>query len=255
MNRRYAAPTILAAALFLLLTGSAAALQLTEASTFEVDLAADGRISLENVNGNVTIMAWDNDQVSIEAVKKGRSQEALDATEIVIDDQTDRLHIETRYAKETNRRHDSASVDYTIHVPRQARLDEIELVNGSLTLEGIGGDVVASLVNGEVKARELSGDAEISTVNGRLDIALSELSADSRIDLSSVNGSVDLSLPGRVDAEVDASTVHGGIKNDFGLEVDRGEFVGRKLRGTLGGGGARLELSNVNGSISIRQAS
>ncbi len=256
MKPRHTLVSLIATALFLTLPFSAAGFQFTEDSTYSFPLTTDGRISLENVNGDVKIEAWDRDEVSIEAVKKGRSQEALDAAEIDIDAREDSIHIETRYP-ERNRdrgRHDAASVDYTLYVPRGAELDEIELVNGSLSLDGIAGDVAASLVNGEVNASGLTGDAEISTVNGELEIALAELGAGRSVDLSSVNGSVRLEVPGGAGAEVDASTVHGDIRNDFGLEVDRSGFVGKSLEGTLGGGGARIRLSNVNGSIVLRQA-
>lgn len=254
MNRRQAQITTWVAVLSLSFSAAAAAFQMTEASTFEHSLAADGRVSLENVNGDVTIEAWDQADVRIEAVKKARSQEALDAAEIRVDARDGSIHVETRYDRQWNRGRDAASVDYTLYVPRDARLDEIELVNGSLTVSGVAGDLAASLVNGEVKASGLTGNTEISTVNGRLEVALAELDADRSIELSSVNGSLQLRVPGYAGADVRASTVHGGIDNDFGLEVDRSELVGRKLRGALGGGGARVDLSNVNGSISILQA-
>ncbi|MCP3959352.1 MAG: DUF4097 family beta strand repeat protein [bacterium] len=251
-SRLHKLTTLFAAALFLTLAGGAAALQMSEDYTYSYALTADGRLSLENVNGDVKIEAWDRDEVSIEAIKRGRSQEALDAARIDIDASDDRIRIETRYARDGRR--DSASVDYTIYVPRGAELDEIELVNGSLDLSGVAGDVAASLVNGEVTARDLAGNVEISSVNGEMVVALAEFDADHSIDLSSVNGSLELKMPGRADADIEATTVHGGIRNDFGLEVDRSGFVGRKLRGQMGAGGARISLSNVNGSIDISQA-
>ena len=141
-----------------------------------------------------------------------------------------------------------------LYVPRTAEFDEIELVNGSLTLEGVAGDVAASLVNGDVDARGLTGNTEISTVNGELEIELAELDAGRRVELSSVNGSLRLEVPGRRRRRGRGqSTVHGGIGNDFGLEVDRSGFVGKSLEGSFGGGGARILLSNVNGSIDIRR--
>ena len=249
-------PALLAATVLLTLPLAAAAFQITEESTSTHALSAGGRLSLENVNGDVTITGWDRDEVVIEAVKKGRSQEALDATEIDIDADADRIRVETRYRdreREWGRGRDAASVDYTIRLPRGAALDEIELVNGSLTLEDLSGDVTASLVNGRVRATGLSGDVELSSVNGELEVALGALDPDRSIELSSVNGSLELALPGSADADVEASTVHGRIRNDFGLEVEREGFVGRKLRGVLGAGGARIELSNVNGSIDLRQ--
>ncbi len=254
MKPRHMLP-ILAIVLFLALPFTAAAFQFTEDSTYTFTLAEGGQISLDNVNGDVTIEAWDRDEVSIEAIKKGRSQEALDAAEIDIEATDDAIHIETRYPERRKQgRRDAASVDYTLYVPRSAELDEIELVNGSLTLDGIAGDVAASLVNGEVEARGLTGNTEISTVNGELEIELAELDAGRKVELSSVNGAVRLEVPGSAGAEVEASTVHGDIRNDFGLEVDRSGIVGQSLEGTFGGGGARILLSNVNGSIDIRQA-
>ena len=253
MNARHPKLALLAA-LFLTLPWTALASQMSEESTFSYPLADGGRVSLENVNGDVTIEAWDQDEVSIEAVKRGRSQEALDDVEIEIDAREDRIRIETRYRqRERGGRRDSASVDYTIFVPRGAELDEIELVNGSLSLEGMSGDVAASLVNGEVTARGLTGNVEISSVNGEMEVSLDELDSDRSISLSSVNGALELAMPGYVDADVEATTVHGDIRNDFGLDVDRSGFVGQRLRGTLGGGGARIRLSNVNGSIELNQ--
>ena len=54
---------------------------------------------------------------------------------------------------------------------------------------------------------------------------------------------------------LEASTVHGGISNDFGLRVRNHRIVGHDLHGELAGGGARIKLSNVNGTIEIRHGS
>ena len=56
-------------------------------------------------------------------------------------------------------------------------------------------------------------------------------------------------------AEVEASTVSGNISNDFGLTAIRHQYVGHSLHGQLGGGGAMVKLSNVNGTIEISHAS
>jgi DUF4097 and DUF4098 domain-containing protein YvlB len=74
------------------------------------------------------------------------------------------------------------------------------------------------------------------------------------ISLGSVNGPVTLIIPSDSNAVIKADTVHGGISNDFGLPVRRGEYVGRDLAGQLGQGGARIKLGNVNGPITIKHA-
>ncbi len=227
----------------------------TREDTQTFPLAADGRLRLENINGDVVIEAWDRAEVSVQTVIRARSQESLEEVTIAIDARDDSIHIETVYPERENRwgHNNPASVDYTIRMPRGGQIDELELVNGSLVLSGVTGDVNGSLVNGQAEASDLAGDVELSTVNGSLDVSLTELGADQSIKLESVNGSLQLKVPGYADADIEASTVHGGISNDFGLEEKRGRYVGSSLRGTLGNGGARVELDNVNGSISIRE--
>ncbi len=239
-------------ALTLLLATTAGA-RMNRENVQSFPLAADGRLSLENVNGDVTIEAWDRDEVSVETVIRAESQESLDEVEVVIDADADRIRIETVYPERRHRSHQAASVDYMIRMPRSASIDGLELVNGSLTLAGLAGDVEAALVNGRAEARELGGDVTIETVNGSLEVSLTALEAGQSVSLESVNGSLELAIPGYANADIEAETVHGRIKNDFGLEAEDGRWVGSSLSGTLGRGGARVELENVNGSINIRQ--
>jgi DUF4097 and DUF4098 domain-containing protein YvlB len=78
--------------------------------------------------------------------------------------------------------------------------------------------------------------------------------AGASVELSSVNGSVELTIPSDAKAEIEASTVSGGINNDFGLHVNHHRFVGHDLHGELGAGGTRIKLENVNGRIEVRHA-
>ncbi|HSS96746.1 MAG TPA: DUF4097 family beta strand repeat-containing protein [Terriglobales bacterium] len=221
-------------------------------------LAADGRVSLSNINGAAHIVGWDRNEVKVDAIKYAHRQERLDEAKIIIDASSNRVSIRTQYPEHDNNwnwgSHDNpASVEYTITVPRNARLDKIELINGGLDIKGVSGEVQASCINGTLVASELGGRAELSTINGTLKAQLERLSA-SPVELSSVNGSVSLTLPSDAQAELEASTVHGGISNDFGLNVDRHQWVGRDLHGKLGDGRTHIKLSNVNGAIHIEHA-
>lgn len=217
-------------------------------------LTEKGRLSLDNINGDVEIKGWDRAEVYLEARIRGGSSKTLDGVEIDVDVHSDRIHIETDYPdSRSGWGRDWAEVDYLLKVPRGAELSEISLVNGSLRVENVAGNVEASLVNGNLEARGLAGSVELSSVNGSVDLALDRLGAGQRIEVESVNGSIDLQLAGEPDAEISAETVHGRISNDFGLKVDKGEFVGSDLRGRLGSGSGRVSLENVNGSIRIRR--
>ena len=118
-------------------------------------------------------------------------------------------------------------------MPRNARLDEIKLINGSLDITGVSGEVNASCINGRLEAHNLAGRARLSTINGRLDAKFDQL-AGQVMELNSVNGSVDLTIPSDSNAEVEASTVSGNINNDFGLHVNNHRFVGHDLQRRIG---------------------
>jgi hypothetical protein len=221
-------------------------------------LTADGRVELDNINGAVQISSWDRNEVKVDAVKYADTKERLDEAKIEIESGPDHLSIRTKYPHRDQSwnwgSHDNpASVEYTLTVPRTARLDEIKLINGSLDVTGMKGEVRASCINGRLEAHDLAGPARLSTINGRLDARFEQL-AGHEVELSSVNGSVDLTIPSDSKAELEASTVSGGINNDFGLHVNHHRFVGHDLRGELGSGGARIKLGNVNGRIEIHHA-
>jgi DUF4097 and DUF4098 domain-containing protein YvlB len=221
-------------------------------------LTPDGRVELNNINGPVHIYTWDQNEVKVDAVKYADSKEQLDGAKIEVDSGKEYLSIRTKYKDHDltfnwGSRHNPASVEYTLTVPRTARLDEIKLINGELDVNGVSGEVHASCINGKLEAKNLSGRAELSTINGYLNVKFDQLPG-STVDLKSVNGSVELTIPSDSKAEIEANTVSGGIENDFGLRVNHHRFVGHDLRGELGNGGPRIKLENVNGQIAIRHA-
>lgn len=221
-------------------------------------LTPDGRVELSNINGDVRISTWDQNQVKVDAIKYADSKEELDEAKIEIDSGTDYLSIRTKYPHHdqnwTSGSHNNpASVEYTLTVPRTVHLDEIKLINGELDVTGVRGEVRASCINGRLQATDLTAEARLSTINGRLEARFDQLAGNS-VELSSVNGSIGLTIPSDSQAEVEAKTISGGIENDFGLHVNRHRYVGRDLRGELGNGGTHIRLNNVNGRVEIHHA-
>src|SRR5262245_18633136 len=91
------------------------------------DLAAGGTVSVKNVNGSVTLNAWDRPGVQVQAIKKGRSKSDMDEVKIDISPSPQRLAIQTIHPKRNHG--DGVSVSYTLLVPRNVILDRIETVN------------------------------------------------------------------------------------------------------------------------------
>ena len=220
-------------------------------------LQAGGRIELDNINGAVHISTWDRDEVKVDAVKTASTKEKLDAARIEVEANSGRVSIRTKYRDHDltftdHSRNNPATVEYTLTVPRAAQLDEIKLINGSLDISGVSGEVRASCINGKMVATNLSGRAHLSSINGHLVAAFDQLSKS--VELDSVNGRVELTLPSDVNADLEASTMSGGISNDYGLRASH-HIVGHNLHGQLGNGGTRIKLSNVNGGIEVHHAS
>ena len=224
-------------------------------------LSLTGRVSLENLNGDVQIKVWDRAAVQVDAVKKAYRKDRLSEAQIEVNATEENIRIKTEYPDESQNfvsgqgRYDNpATVDYTLTIPRKAVLESIELVNGSCDIDGVEGNVKASSINGRLNARGLLGEARLSTINGPLNATFNQLDESKAISLASVNGNVTIVIPSNSNASVKAGTVHGGISSDFALKVKHGEYVGHSMDGQIGTGGPKIKLGNVNGGIKVSRA-
>jgi DUF4097 and DUF4098 domain-containing protein YvlB len=236
-----------------LLIGTLAFAETRKEPTRTLPLQAGGYLSLENVNGDVTIEGWKKNEVSINAVKKGESKD-LDRIKIVISvdkyEGKDWINVETEYDAFGK---NSGSVEYTINAPTDAILEDIELVNGNLKVTGITGYLSLGTVNGSITASGMTGNAWVETVNGNLDLSFDKMGKGQAVDLESVNGAIALRIPEKSNAHVEAETLNGNISSEFGLTVEKGEWIGRSMKGLVGSGGARIAAETINGNIDIKK--
>jgi DUF4097 and DUF4098 domain-containing protein YvlB len=237
---------------------------LDETERFEqtYPLLANGKVSVSNVNGSITVEAWDRNEVRLEAVKTADTKEHLAEVQIRINARQDAFSVETDYGSWRrnssdgvwkNKNYGKLEVQYRLQVPRGAVLDEIETVNGSVTISNMTNSTKASAVNGNVRATNLRGTARISTVNGTTEADFDSLASTGQITLDTVNGKVVLTIPSDASATLRADTLNGQIINDFGLPVRKGEYVGKDLYGKIGNGDLRIKLNSVNGDLMIKR--
>lgn len=221
-------------------------------------LSANGRVSVSNINGSIEVVAWDRSEVKLEVTKIANTRDVLADAEIKVDARQDHFSVETDYkdkvwGRDRWEKDRKLEVNYKLSVPRTAVLDEIETVNGSVNAANFVNVTKISTVNGSVDARNLRGKADLSTVNGTVNADFDELAAGSKVELSTVNGQVNLLIPSNANATIKADSVNGGITNDFGLPVRKGEYVGRDLHGRLGTGEVQIKLDSVNGRLAINK--
>jgi len=234
---------------------SLASADITDVIEKSYDFGKNGRISLSNINGDVAITACDCDQVKITATVSASDQETRDRIKVKVNASGSKLSIETKYAKQDNshrNKNNNSSVEYKLSVPNDVALDQIELVNGDLTIRGVTGELDAELVNGELTSDGMTANTEVELVNGDMEITFQSLDHADKIKLESVNGDIIVRLPSDANFNVDAETVSGRISNEFGIEVNKGRYVGSDMKGMIGNGSVSLSMENVNGRIQLK---
>lgn len=219
------------------------------AQTYPLD--AKGSIRLENVNGSIEIIAWDKAEVSLEAEKSAKNEDALGRMHLKIESSPSKLFIKTELEKSWKFwDHANAQVHYKLMVPAGVSLEKIDVVNANIHVTGIQGAVNLDTVNGSIDARELSGPGEFETVNGSIVVAYAKLPASTdEISLDTVNGSCTLKLPANAAFTLDADTVNGRVSCDFPITLQKSGK--HDLRGIVGTGGPSIELDSVNGSLTV----
>jgi hypothetical protein len=267
----------------LLLAGAAAgAATLKEHFDKTVPLKPGSEVRLTNVNGGVTVDAWDRNEVRIEAEKEVRAGSDQAARKLMGKVRIDvapgpaGLHIDTQVPKREeggwladlfNGGGVSVGVTYKLHVPRHVALD-VRDANGAIQAGGTLGNAHLKTSNGGITVREVSGNLDLesnngaigvsrsagslkaSTTNGGIDAEMLHLTAGD-LHLETSNGAVSILLPKGSKLSVDAETSNGGVRSDF--PVAGGTPGKRSLKGEINGGGTRLYIRTSNGGVNIRQ--
>lgn len=138
--------------------------------------------------------------------------------------------------------------------------------SGPITAEGVRGAVTARTGSGRVDVAQ-TGEAgvEVATASGRIDVrgarrALRARAASGSIelegrpaqnwDVESASGSIRIHFPADSAFELNARTASGAINTTHPLALVNARSRTR-LRGTVRGGGSRVDLSTASGSIQI----
>lgn len=221
---------------------------------FVVPLTADGRFSLDNVNGKIEIIPCSSNAVVIAGVKRGNDRQRIEGIKTEIDSRADHVTVHTRIPKKRFGWRDDAKVDYTVQVPQGAHLDGITSVNGKIVITGIHGDITASTVNGAIQIEDSRKNLQISTINGPITANIKETRAEQSISLDTVNGKIAVLLPDQPNVRAEGETLNGSISSDYPeLEVKKEFPIGHHVNGSIGAGSTHLKLNTLNGAIQIKR--
>ena len=223
-----------------------------------------GEVAVKNVNGNIHVRSWDVDSVEVFAeieVKAGSRRDAeefMKRVKIVTDLRRGRLSVEPDYPKSRGGggfldwifgRKPQVKVEFWVRVPGKTDL-QLKSVNGNVKVRDVAGRAEFGTTNGSIEAEGMEGAVDAHSVNGGIRVELREVDRHEEMSFHTTNGSIKIYLPSDVEADIEASSVNGGISTDFPLEV-RGKFNRKRIRGRINGGGGLIDLHTVNGSIRL----
>ena len=145
------------------------------------------------------------------------------------------------------------SMDGSVTIDGSPEWLRAKTATGDITLRG-GQDVGASTISGTIRAS--GGEVErakLESTTGAIAFA-SALSHNASVELETHSGPIDVQLPYRGDAEVDAATITGAIDNQWtrARPVPGREGRGMTLATSSGIGGGRIVVRSFKGTVQLR---
>lgn len=229
--------TVWTAALLAALSQSAIAEQnLSKRATVDPDVTVD----VSNVQGSVTVTAWDRNEVELTA----HLESDKDRLEFEASTRQVRVEVE-RPDRHRYREEDDATL--TLKVPKGARLN-IETVSADINVDGVRGEQRLESVSGTVETRAYDERLSLHAVSGEISVAGS--GGKAALQTENVSGTTIVSgirgvyegatVSGRIDASIAAV-------DRLQVETVSGDA---DIKAELAPS-ARVEMESVSGSLSL----
>jgi DUF4097 and DUF4098 domain-containing protein YvlB len=220
---------------------------------------ADASLRIANPRGSISIRGGDTSEVRMRAVKSASSAAQLKDITVDVTAEPADILIKTAFLRRKKMPFfaGTSSVNYTLTVPRTARIARLDLDDGHVSVEGIqNADVRANVVNGQLDIRNCCGNLKVAVANGGLDLIYGRcegpyFSADAQI----LNGNAHLSVARGAALRVHCETLNGKIANNLDPTVELNGRSSRKLEMSLGNGRrSDITVRVTSGDITIGAA-
>jgi hypothetical protein len=160
--------------------------------------------------------------------------------------------------------------ELVISVPPDTSLT-LRTMQGEIAVEGVKGELDVSSQNGKITLTNVSGSVLANTMNGTMRATMDSVDPNKPLSFSSMNGTIDVTLPADFKANVKLRTDHGEIYSDFDFKLGGGGAITQKnesgdgkfkvtmdrtISGTINGGGpgaTEATFKTYNGTIYLRK--
>lgn len=214
-------------------------------------LNTDGAIVLSSAAGSVEIVGWEKNEVQVTASKWAESEEDLANIHVRIDPSSERVVINTEFEKKGRlifKRLPNGGVDFVLHVPFGATLENITVEEGDVSIVNVRGPVNVA-ASGFTRATGLASSLTLDNGTGAIVAAFDRIDPTAQISMKT-RGACQLTLPAEPNVTISARSAGATVRCDLPVEVIKSRP--NALEGTLGDGGAVLEIRTTNGAITIQ---
>ena len=154
---------------------------------------------------------------------------------------------------------------YIFKVPNRVNLSINDIhaeINTTYIINDFKGEMEVNALNSQIKMADISGPVVANATNGNVEIRFTKLTPDKPNSILSVNGFVDVTLPGETKADLQLHTVNGEAYTDWEIDVDDEASAALpmvanmnmfNIEGTINGGGIPISIQSVNGDIYLRK--
>jgi DUF4097 and DUF4098 domain-containing protein YvlB len=155
------------------------------------------------------------------------------------------------------------AVDLNIQVPVRTNLKVDKVGGGAVTIQGVDGDLEISTAAGPIRLIDVAGSVVAHSMAGDIIASLSRVTPDRPMAFTAFAGSVDVTLPATIKANVILVDNQGSVSTDFDVQIKSGRApvsvadpAGKSepsIRGTVNGGGPDVELRTFAGNLYLRK--
>ncbi len=246
----------------------------------DLPLEDKSTVELYTLGGKITVKAWNQKKIIIEAEKEGTQEELKNTTigiktnilpKIVADkdqekpssnskpeSKTAHVTITTRVIPDQN----PATVNYNLMIPEHCALTIDNKQKGSVKIKHLQGALDISLAEGDIEVADSTKAVTAKTGKGTIKLKQKKFSDPSSIFLHNDRGNIQLYLPRGIHATVHARTSAGVVTSKHPIKRETQpvplneatwEKDKREVDGTIGAEGAPVTLEATKGNISIEE--
>lgn len=257
----------------------------------------DNALVIANVNGSISVTGYPGDKIQVEVTRTIRAKTPTRLEEgkritLGIIDLADTLILYTKGLCSTFSRHGSErnnwghvkgwgydwsdrdsdncqekveyTLDYVVRVPANLNIVVSTINQGKVSIEQVGGGIVANNVNGGIVLNGISREAEAHTVNGNVDITYNK-NPQKSCRFYTLNGDINAWFQKGLAAELVFESFNGELftnvanleslpvllEKEPAKEGTRYKVNGNRYK--IGSGGVKLDFETFNGNVYLKE--